>query len=152
MIIFCIYVICTSWCEIFLWWMQEKPNVKHEEDTKMAEMVCSLANREECLACGSWTVKKVRLLCLDSFRAWSLRRWIIQDLNAKSCYFLKFCTVFVFMFMFILASNINCICLPLYDAFMCSKVIYQVDKNIVNTEIWTIEIVINYELMWVIKF
>ena len=38
--------------------MQEKPKVVDDDDdddvsTKMAQMVCSLTNREECIACGS---------------------------------------------------------------------------------------------------
>lgn len=40
--------------------MQEKPNLTEDEEateedneTKMAQMVCSLTNREECLSCGS---------------------------------------------------------------------------------------------------
>ncbi|XP_052877719.1 ribonucleoside-diphosphate reductase large subunit isoform X2 [Gossypium arboreum] len=32
--------------------LKEKPKVA-DDDTKMAEMVCSLTNREECMACGS---------------------------------------------------------------------------------------------------
>nr|KYP67812.1 Ribonucleoside-diphosphate reductase large subunit [Cajanus cajan] len=39
--------------DCFLFW-HEKPKVEEEDDnTKMAQMVCSLTNREECLACGS---------------------------------------------------------------------------------------------------
>jgi len=33
--------------------MQEKDNVECDDNTKMAQMLCSLTNREECLACGS---------------------------------------------------------------------------------------------------
>jgi len=38
--------------------MQEKkPELDDDaaaDDTKIAQMVCSLTNREECMACGSW--------------------------------------------------------------------------------------------------
>ena len=37
-------------------WMQENTKaISEEEDdnTKMSQMVCSLMNREECMACGS---------------------------------------------------------------------------------------------------
>jgi ribonucleoside-diphosphate reductase subunit M1 len=38
--------------------MQEQSKVEEadgdgDDDTKMAQMVCSLTNRDECLACGS---------------------------------------------------------------------------------------------------
>lgn len=34
--------------------MQDKPKVGEDDDnSKMAQMVCSLANRDDCLACGS---------------------------------------------------------------------------------------------------
>lgn len=36
--------------------MQEEKKQKvgaEDDDTKMAQMVCSLTNREECMACGS---------------------------------------------------------------------------------------------------
>lgn len=36
--------------------MQEKVpelDATDDDDTKMAQMVCSLTNREECMACGS---------------------------------------------------------------------------------------------------
>jgi ribonucleoside-diphosphate reductase subunit M1 len=40
-----------------LWVMQEKkPELDDDaaaDDTKIAQMVCSLTNREECMACGS---------------------------------------------------------------------------------------------------
>jgi len=38
--------------------MQEKKpeldDAAAADDTKIAQMVCSLTNREECMACGSW--------------------------------------------------------------------------------------------------
>lgn len=40
----------------FLLWMQEQAKAEEadlDEDAKMAQMVCSLTNRDECLACGS---------------------------------------------------------------------------------------------------
>lgn len=33
--------------------LQEKPKTAVDDDTKMAQMVCSLTNREDCLSCGS---------------------------------------------------------------------------------------------------
>ncbi|KAH1245783.1 Ribonucleoside-diphosphate reductase large subunit [Glycine max] len=33
--------------------LREKSNVEDDDNTKMAQMVCSLTNRDECLACGS---------------------------------------------------------------------------------------------------
>ncbi|KAJ1412342.1 Ribonucleotide reductase large subunit, C-terminal [Sesbania bispinosa] len=33
--------------------LKEKPSMEYDDDAKMAQMVCFLANREECLACGS---------------------------------------------------------------------------------------------------
>ncbi|KAJ1429730.1 Ribonucleotide reductase large subunit, C-terminal [Sesbania bispinosa] len=33
--------------------LKEKPSIEYDDDAKMAQMVCSLANRKECLACGS---------------------------------------------------------------------------------------------------
>lgn len=34
--------------------MQDSPKVVDDDvNTKMAQMVCSLTNREECMACGS---------------------------------------------------------------------------------------------------
>lgn len=39
--------------------MQDKPKVVEDDDsTMMAQMVCSLTNREECMACGSWVTLK----------------------------------------------------------------------------------------------
>lgn len=39
--------------------MQDKPKVVDDDDsTMMAQMVCSLTNREECMACGSWVILK----------------------------------------------------------------------------------------------
>lgn len=39
--------------------MQENCDVDCDDNTKMAQMLCSLTNREECLACGSWTFSEV---------------------------------------------------------------------------------------------
>nr|XP_027078930.1 ribonucleoside-diphosphate reductase large subunit isoform X2 [Coffea arabica] len=33
--------------------LKDKPKTTADDDSKMAQMVCSLANREECMACGS---------------------------------------------------------------------------------------------------
>ncbi|THG03018.1 hypothetical protein TEA_013148 [Camellia sinensis var. sinensis] len=33
--------------------LNEKPKIEDDESSKMAQMVCSLTNREECMACGS---------------------------------------------------------------------------------------------------
>jgi ribonucleoside-diphosphate reductase subunit M1 len=50
------YFVCTIIWNLSLV-MQEKPKVVGDDDddvsTKMAQMVCSLTNREECIACGS---------------------------------------------------------------------------------------------------
>jgi hypothetical protein len=50
------YFVCTIIWNLSLV-KQEKPKVVDDDDddvsTKMAQMVCSLTNREECIACGS---------------------------------------------------------------------------------------------------
>lgn len=33
--------------------VQDKLKAEADDDSKMAQMVCSLANRDDCLACGS---------------------------------------------------------------------------------------------------
>lgn len=33
--------------------LQEKPKTAVDEETKLAQMVCSFTNREDCLSCGS---------------------------------------------------------------------------------------------------
>ncbi|KAL7230390.1 hypothetical protein ACSBR2_008806 [Camellia fascicularis] len=33
--------------------LNEKPKIEDDENSKMSQMVCSLTNREECMACGS---------------------------------------------------------------------------------------------------
>lgn len=39
--------------ELYYVLSQEKTKAAVDDETKMAQMVCSLTNREECMACGS---------------------------------------------------------------------------------------------------
>lgn len=48
---FCSFAHFTYICCLSI--IQEKTGVAEDDDTKMAQMVCSLTNREECLSCGS---------------------------------------------------------------------------------------------------
>ena len=56
------FFLCFSERDSHLWAIQDKKlkadgaaaAAADDDDTKMAQMVCSLANRDDCLACGSW--------------------------------------------------------------------------------------------------